>query len=92
MLVVLLIFATGVALDQAVGVTGGVLPVLVRDGWQVETVWLDRGTGLREWIEIRHQSDTMHCGTRAESDALLRAHGLDPAGFVEATTVEDGCE
>ena len=31
-----------------------VLPIHVRDGWQVETALLDRGDGVREWVEVRH--------------------------------------
>jgi hypothetical protein len=28
--------------------------VLTHAGWQGQTVWFDRSTGLSEWIELRH--------------------------------------
>lgn len=73
-------------------VTGRVLPVLVRDGWQVETVVVDLGTGLREWIEIRHNGNRLYCATAVERDVVLGEYGLRIGDFAEADTVDDGCE
>jgi hypothetical protein len=61
-------------------------------GWQVETVETDLGTGLREWIEIRHGDDHWQVATVADRDTLLRSNGIDPLALHEATAVEDGCE
>jgi hypothetical protein len=74
-------------------VTGWVLPVLEHQGWQVETVELDLGTGLREWIEIRHSDDgPRYVATVAERDAVLREHGVDPSALTEIVVIDDGCE
>lgn len=72
-------------------VTGRVLPVLEHSGWQVETVWLDRGDALREWIEIRHGNTVGYVRTRPELLQLLQRHGLRYGDFTEIQ-VEDGCE
>ncbi len=69
-----------------------VLPVYVRAGWQVETVWADLGTGLREWIEIRHGDQRHYCATGAERDKVLASHGVALRDFTETDTIEDGCE
>jgi hypothetical protein len=74
-----------------VRVTGQVLPVLGYDGWQVETVWVDRGTGLSEWIELRHGTTTEYLKTRADLLLLLQRHGLRYGHFAEIEP-EDGCE
>jgi hypothetical protein len=68
-----------------------VLPVLANNGWQVETIWLDRGDGWREWIEIRHGNAVEHVRTRPELLQLLQRHGLRYGDFAEIQ-VEDGCE
>ena len=68
------------------------LPVLEHQGWQVETVEIDLGTGLREWIEIRHGGERRYVATVAERDVVLREHDVDPGALVHATTVDDGCE
>lgn len=60
--------------------------------WQVETVMADLGSGLAEWIEIRHDGQCWHVATPAECDALLIEHGVDPTVLTEAVTVDDGCE
>jgi hypothetical protein len=69
-----------------------VSPVLVHGGWQVETVIPDPGTGLSNWIEIRHGDERIHCATAAERDALLAPHGLDLRQFVEVDAIDDGRE
>jgi hypothetical protein len=70
-----------------------VLPVLERQGWQVETMEIDLGTGLREWIEIRHGTDhPRHVATVAERDTVLREHGVDPRALTEIDVIDDGCE
>jgi hypothetical protein len=74
-----------------VRVTGQVLPVLEHAGWQVETVWLDRGDGLHEWIEIRHGDAVEYARTRADLFQFLQRHGLRYGDFTEVQ-VEDGCE
>ena len=73
-------------------VTGLVLPVLAHADWQVETVIIDLGTGLREWIEVRHDGQRIYVGTAAERNAVLRTHGINPADLVEVDTIDDGCE
>jgi hypothetical protein len=60
--------------------------------WQVETVELDLGTGLREWIEVRHSDARWHVATLGERDRLLRERGVDPADLREQDIVDDGCE
>jgi len=76
-----------------VRVTGQVLPVLEHQQWQVETMHLDLGTGLRPWIEIRHGEDELwHVATVAERDAVLREHGVDPAALKSVDVIDDGCE
>ena len=72
--------------------TGRVLPVYVCQGWQVESVVVDLGTGLREWIEVRNGPDRLYCATPAERDVVLREYDLKMSDFVEAGTVDDGCE
>lgn len=67
------------------------LPVLAHNNWQVETVAIDLGTGLREWIEIRHGDQRMYCATTAERDVVLREHGIDPGDLADVEP-EDGCE
>jgi hypothetical protein len=69
-----------------------VKPVLVRGDWQVETVWLDRGTGLREWIEVRAGEQTFYCASETQLRRLLHRHGLDPEMFTPVDTIDDGCE
>jgi hypothetical protein len=79
-----------------------VQPVLTFGRWQVETVAIDRGSGLREWIEVRGGDETAYCATAAELQRLLRdrgrtttpavRHGLDLATFTEVDTIDDGCE
>jgi hypothetical protein len=69
-----------------------VLPVLTHADWQVETVLLDRGTGVREWIEVRHDNTVQYCANRAGLLQLLHRHGLRFADFGAVDTVEDGCE
>lgn len=69
-----------------------VLPVYVFVGRQVETAWADLGTGLREWVEVRHGAERRFCATAAQRDVFLRSHGFDLRDFTEAETVEDGCE
>lgn len=81
-----------VAFRAPVRVTGSVLPVLAYQRWQVETVELDLGTGLGEWIEIRHAGRRWYAATVAERDAVLREYGVDPRALVEVDAVEDGCE
>jgi hypothetical protein len=68
------------------------LPVLAYDGWQVETVEIDLGGGLREWIEIRHGNTTAYAATVAERDVVLREHHVDPGRLAEVDTIDDGCE
>jgi hypothetical protein len=71
-------------------VTEGVLPVLEHQGWRVETVELDLGAGLREWIEIRHGDDgPRYVATVAGRDAV---HGVDPRDLTETVVIDDGCE
>ena len=53
---------------------------------------LDLGTGLREWIEVRHGDTRWHVATLSERDRLLRERGVDPAALREQDTVDDGCE
>lgn len=72
-------------------VTGQVLPVLGHADWQVETVWLDRGDGIGEWIEIRHGNAVNYVRTRPELLQLLQRHGLRYGDFIEIQA-EDGCE
>ncbi|WP_030443810.1 hypothetical protein [Actinoplanes subtropicus] len=67
-------------------------PVLADDGWQVETVEIDLGTGLREWIEVRGGDQRRYVATAAERDVVLREHGVDPAALAEVETIDDGCE
>lgn len=67
-------------------------PVLTCGDWQVETVALDRGSGLREWIEVRGDGEVAYCATAAELQRLLSRHGLDLATFTEVDTIDDGCE
>jgi hypothetical protein len=69
-----------------------VLPVLVNADWQVETVLIDLGAGVREVIEIRHGAQRSHVATVAERDAVLREHGVDPAVLTAVDTIDDGCE
>jgi hypothetical protein len=69
-----------------------VLPVLEYQGWQVETVEIDLGTGLREWIEIRHGGERRYVATVAQRDVVLQKHGVDPGSLVRAAAVDDGCE
>lgn len=57
------------------------LPVLVHQQRQVETVELDLGTGLREWIEVRHDDTRWHVAALADRDRLLRENGVDPAAL-----------
>ncbi|GAA3943150.1 hypothetical protein [Actinoplanes auranticolor] len=68
------------------------LPVLEYQGWQVETVEIDLGAGLRAWIEIRYGDQRRHVATLAERDAVLREHGVDPGVLTVLDTIEDGCE
>ena len=69
------------------------LPVFEHQGWQVETVEIDLGAGLREWIELRHGDDgPRHVATVAERDAVLREHGVDPQALTEVDAIDDGCE
>lgn len=68
------------------------LPVLECPGWQVETVIIDLGDGLREWIEIRHGDEPTYCASAAQRDLVLRGHGVAISQFVEVDTVFDGCE
>jgi hypothetical protein len=68
-----------------------VLPVLGHAGWQVETVWLDSGCGMREWIEIRHGNAVEYVRSRSELLQLFQRHGLRYGDFKEIQ-VEDGCE
>ena len=72
-------------------VTGQVLPVLEHGEWQVETVEIDLGSGLREWIELRHGDQIAYAATDDERDALLLEHGVNPADLAEVEP-EDGCE
>jgi hypothetical protein len=81
-----------VAQPPLMRVTGRVLPVFEYQGWQVETVEVGLGTGLRELIEIRHGDDCWQVATLAERDALLRQSGIDPLELTEMATAEDGCE
>ena len=53
---------------------------------------VDLGTGLREWIEVRNGLDRLYCATPAERDVVLREYDLEMSDFVEAGTVDDGCE
>ena len=87
-----MIFAVQLAYRALVRITGQVLPVLAHTGWQVETVEIDLGTGLRARIEIRHGEQRMYCATAAERDMTLREDGIDPAALVALDSVEDGCE
>jgi hypothetical protein len=73
-------------------VTGEVLPVFEHQGWQVETIEVGLGTGLRELIEIRHGDDCWQVTTIAERDALLELSGIDPLELTEMAAFEDGCE
>lgn len=74
-------------------VTGQVLPVLAHREWQVETMIVDLGTGMRDWIAIRRGDETLaYVATVAERDLLLREHGVDPARLSEDPTPDDGCE
>ena len=75
-----------------VRVTGWVLPVHVYAGWQVETMPLDLGTGLREWVEVRHGEDVWHCADRVEAARLLARQGVDLRRFAQVDTIDDGCE
>jgi hypothetical protein len=69
-----------------------VLPVLAHGEWQVETVEIDLGNGLREWIEIRHGEQRTHVETTAARDTVLRGHGINPATLIPVETIDDGCE
>ena len=72
-------------------VTGLVLPVLAHSGWTVETIWADRGDGLREWIELRRGDRAEYCCDRPELLGMLHRHGLFLADFTEIEP-DDGCE
>jgi hypothetical protein len=74
------------------GVTRGVLPVLVHGEWQVETVMLDLGSGMREWIEVRGYGSVQHCDGCCALQQLLQHHRLSLADFAEVDTTDDGCE
>ncbi len=73
--------------------TGEMLPILQARDWQVETVEIDLGDGLREWIEIRHGTDPpRYVVTVVDRDRVLREHGVDPAALVDIDVIDDGCE
>ncbi|WP_199515950.1 hypothetical protein [Nucisporomicrobium flavum] len=74
------------------GITWSVLPIYVRDDWQVETVLLDRGDGLREWVEVRHDGAVEHFPDHAAVQHMLSGQGLDLARFTPVDTIDDGCE
>jgi len=75
-----------------VRVTGQVLPVYQHPGWQIEQILLDRGTGLREWWEIRHR-DTITClRDRGEVNRMLADHHLNLSVFTPTDVADDGCE
>lgn len=67
------------------------LPVLAYGEWQVETVEVDLGTGLREWIEIRRGGQHSYVATDEELDVILREHSIEPACLVPIQP-EDGYE
>ncbi|GAA0961218.1 hypothetical protein [Virgisporangium aurantiacum] len=67
-------------------------PVLAFAGWEVETVHLDRGSSLRDWIEVRGGGEVAYCATAAELQRLLSRHGLDLATFAEVDTIDDSRE
>jgi hypothetical protein len=69
-----------------------VLPVLAHGVWQVETVEIDLGDGLREWIEIRRGDTTVYAATVAERDVVLGEHGVEPVRLAQVDTIDDGCE
>ncbi len=52
----------------------------------------DLGTGLRDWIDIRHGDQRRHVATLAERDTVLREQGVAPEALAELDTIEDGCE
>ena len=68
------------------------LPVLAYGEWQVETVEVDLGGGLHEWIEIRHGHQRTYAVSVAERDVILRAHDIDPARLAPLDEIDDGCE
>lgn len=67
------------------------LPVLAYDGWRIDTILLDRGEGLCEWVELRHGNPVEYVSDRADLLQLLQRHGLRYADFREIE-VDDGCE
>jgi hypothetical protein len=68
-----------------------VLPVLAHRGWQIEPVLLDRGTGMRELVEVRHGEQVFYCAGREELIMLLDSNGRRLDEFVQIEP-EDGCE
>ena len=67
------------------------LPVLAYRDWQVEPVLVDRGTGMREWLEVRHRDHVFYCADHTELCRLLDGNGLLLDDFAEIEP-EDGCE
>lgn len=68
------------------------LPVLVHGDLQVETVILDLGTGVREWIEVRDGDRVEYCVDQAQLLQVLYRRGPRYADLVPVDTIDDGCE
>lgn len=66
--------------------------------WQVEQVTLDRGAGLRPWIEIRRGDERYYCSSIAQLHEFLYSHGIDMGELVDPDQPprlldpRDGCE
>lgn len=73
-------------------VTGRVLPVYQHPGWKIEQIWLDRGTGLREWWEIHHGDTRTYLPSRGEVNRMLADHHFNLGVFTPTDVVDDGCE
>jgi hypothetical protein len=59
---------------------------------QVETILVDLGTGMREWIEVRQGHQVEYCTDRTELLQLLCRRGLRYEDLVAVDTIDDGCE
>jgi hypothetical protein len=69
-----------------------VLPVLVYRDVQVETVVVDLGDGVRQWIEVRDGDRVEYCASLAELPHVLHRRGLRYADLAPVDTIDDGCE
>lgn len=72
--------------------------VWVAGPWRVESVRLDRGTGLRDWIELSRGTERVYCTGAAALYEHLHRHGLDFDDLTPADAApvlrdpRDGCE